>query len=244
MVYVMSDIHGQYDLFLKMLRIINFNDKDTLFILGDVIDRGPKGIETLDKIIQSKNMHMLLGNHELMMLDYLDERAMSKWNALLRWAGNGCRPTLDGFTQCAPPTQMKMLRYLRDLPVEYQIKVNGREYILCHAQPCCGSFAKNPMERAEINTKYTDETEFSVWHRPRIDDENFQNKTIICGHTPVSCLGGRNTIIHSAKRIYIDCGCANISAPYYGRLGCLRLNDMREFYCSPANMASGAADEG
>ena len=38
MVYVMSDIHGQYDLFIKMLRIISFSDKDTLFVLGDIIE--------------------------------------------------------------------------------------------------------------------------------------------------------------------------------------------------------------
>lgn len=36
--YVMSDIHGCYDEFIKMLELISFSDKDELYILGDVID--------------------------------------------------------------------------------------------------------------------------------------------------------------------------------------------------------------
>ena len=41
MIYVMSDLHGQYNAFLKMLELINFTDEDELYILGDIIDRGP-----------------------------------------------------------------------------------------------------------------------------------------------------------------------------------------------------------
>ena len=38
--YVMSDIHGMADLFKRMLEQIGFSDEDTLYILGDMIDRG------------------------------------------------------------------------------------------------------------------------------------------------------------------------------------------------------------
>lgn len=38
--YVMSDIHGEADRFHAMLEKIHFSDDDTLYILGDVIDRG------------------------------------------------------------------------------------------------------------------------------------------------------------------------------------------------------------
>ena len=39
--YVMSDIHAMAELFWKMLDKIQFSDRDTLYILGDMIDRGP-----------------------------------------------------------------------------------------------------------------------------------------------------------------------------------------------------------
>ena len=37
--YVVSDIHGNYDLFVKLLRKINFSKSDTMFVCGDVIDK-------------------------------------------------------------------------------------------------------------------------------------------------------------------------------------------------------------
>lgn len=43
-IYVISDIHGEYDLFMKMLEKIKFQDTDTLYILGDILDRGPNPI--------------------------------------------------------------------------------------------------------------------------------------------------------------------------------------------------------
>lgn len=47
MKYVISDVHGRYDLFIKMLDKISFSDNDTLYLLGDMIDRGPDGIKLL-----------------------------------------------------------------------------------------------------------------------------------------------------------------------------------------------------
>lgn len=39
MTYVMSDIHGMYEKYIEMLMTIQLNDEDTLYILGDMIDR-------------------------------------------------------------------------------------------------------------------------------------------------------------------------------------------------------------
>ena len=47
MIYVMSDIHGKYDKYIQMLKQIHFSEKDTMYILGDMIDRGEKGMELL-----------------------------------------------------------------------------------------------------------------------------------------------------------------------------------------------------
>lgn len=71
MIYVLSDIHGRLDRFEKMLKKIDLQDSDTLYILGDVIDRGKDGIRILKKITEMPNAKMLLGNHEYMMMKAL-----------------------------------------------------------------------------------------------------------------------------------------------------------------------------
>jgi len=44
MVYAISDIHGYYDKYIRMLDKIEFNKNDMLYVIGDVIDRGDDGI--------------------------------------------------------------------------------------------------------------------------------------------------------------------------------------------------------
>ena len=40
-IYIMSDIHGLYDRYEAMLKKIDLKEDDRLYVLGDVIDRGP-----------------------------------------------------------------------------------------------------------------------------------------------------------------------------------------------------------
>ncbi|MBR4581243.1 MAG: fructose-bisphosphatase class III, partial [Lachnospiraceae bacterium] len=69
--YVISDIHGQYKSFLKMLDLIRFGEDDVLYCLGDVIDRGPDGIKIIQYMMKHDNIELFMGNHELLMLDAL-----------------------------------------------------------------------------------------------------------------------------------------------------------------------------
>ena len=66
MKYCMSDIHGESERYFQMLKEIQFSSDDQLYIIGDVIDRGPGGIEILKDIMPRENVVLLLGNHELM----------------------------------------------------------------------------------------------------------------------------------------------------------------------------------
>ena len=74
MTYCVSDIHGELDKFTQMLELIRFSDEDHLYVLGDVIDRGPLGVDLLRIIMDASNMTMLLGNHEQMCLSTLGPR--------------------------------------------------------------------------------------------------------------------------------------------------------------------------
>lgn len=72
-VFVISDIHGQKEAFFSLLEQVKFSEYDELYILGDVIDRGPYGIALLQHIMSQPNMHFILGNHEEMMCRALAE---------------------------------------------------------------------------------------------------------------------------------------------------------------------------
>lgn len=64
MIYVMSDIHGNAIRFNSIMEQIDLQPEDTLYILGDVIDRYPDGIRILRLLMSMPNVQMLLGNHE------------------------------------------------------------------------------------------------------------------------------------------------------------------------------------
>ena len=68
--YFISDIHGEYDLFCKLLAEIDFCDSDTMIVLGDFVDKGSHPIK-LAKLIASKpNIKAIQGNHEYYFLAY------------------------------------------------------------------------------------------------------------------------------------------------------------------------------
>ena len=64
--YVVSDVHGNYNLLVKLLNKIKFSRQDTLYILGDVIDKGKDVQKLLDLIFNKirNNVVILAGNHE------------------------------------------------------------------------------------------------------------------------------------------------------------------------------------
>lgn len=70
--HVISDIHGQYNMFIELLDKIDLKDTDTLYILGDVLDRGPHPIKTIRKLMEMPNAICLVGNHEFMAMKCLE----------------------------------------------------------------------------------------------------------------------------------------------------------------------------
>ena len=54
--YVISDIHGEYDMFMDLLEKIDFKSSDTLYIIGDIIDRGPHPKKIIKKIMSMSNV--------------------------------------------------------------------------------------------------------------------------------------------------------------------------------------------
>ncbi len=67
--FVIGDIQGCFDELEKLLFRAKFNpNKDTLWCLGDIINRGPKSLATLEYLYNLPNCHVTLGNHDFHLL--------------------------------------------------------------------------------------------------------------------------------------------------------------------------------
>ena len=237
MVYVLSDIHGQGRRFESILKQINLQPEDTLYILGDVIDRNPDGIRILRRIMEMPNVKMLLGNHERMMMETLyypvpdDVTLQDDYleRVKYRWYRNGGGITHAYLKRIKKTVRQEVFEYLAKLPVNYEITVNGQDFILAHAAPT--------FLYPNYAHKYDSDSEFAVWMRFAFDFPKVEGKTVIFGHTTTKRYQVSNPmqIWHGDGWIGIDCGSSypeqgDVWSGYFGRLACLRLDDMKEFY--------------
>lgn len=236
MTYVMSDIHGCYDKYMEMLKQINFESEDILYVLGDAIDRGPDGFKTLLDMSQRPNVFGLMGNHEAMAIDALSHlmntaqggRGKTLSNAAARavelWFWNGGEYSLADFLALSEDQMQAVWKYMTDLPLYRSVEVGARKFLLVHG----GLEGFSPTRPLE---DYAPED--ILWCRPQPDTVYYSDQYVIFGHTPVQLLGAgdasSNTpakIHHNGLAIDIDCGCVFPD----GRLACLCLDTMEEFY--------------
>lgn len=215
MTYCMADIHGEIERYREMLQKIQFSDTDTLYIIGDVIDRNPGGVNILRDIMSRKNVILLRGNHEQMCLSTLGKD--NEIGARQLWEQNGGDITyVELRHKCSAEERQSILSFIEKTPLTAKLQVGKRTFLLVHAVP--------------------DEDMFrQLWMRPW--DFNWadapKNTTCVIGHTPVNYLKSCHedtpmSIYYAEKYICIDCGCAGKNENR--RLACLRLDDMAEFY--------------
>lgn len=62
---VVGDIHGCYDELEDLLEAVNFGDNDRLVSVGDLITKGPKSREVLERFMTEPRFSSVIGNHDL-----------------------------------------------------------------------------------------------------------------------------------------------------------------------------------
>ncbi|SET91979.1 serine/threonine protein phosphatase 1 [Marinobacter segnicrescens] len=67
--WVCGDLHGHWNLLMAILGEKDIDlETDRLFLLGDLIDRGPQSADILNWALQTDNVFSVMGNHELMFI--------------------------------------------------------------------------------------------------------------------------------------------------------------------------------
>ncbi|MBQ7832644.1 MAG: fructose-bisphosphatase class III [Lachnospiraceae bacterium] len=241
--YVMSDIHGDYERYRKMLQLIRFKDTDTLYILGDIIDRGSNGIKILQDMMMRPNVYPILGNHEYMaslcmewLLQEVTEDSIKGiepelMQGLTEWMNVGGSVTIKEFHALTLEEREDIIDYLSEFSLFEEVKAGGRDYILVHAG--LENF------RPERHLEDYDLSEF-IFHKANWTKVYFPDKYLVTGHVPTHVAYAqergllssevpkeerKHTIFIRNNNIFIDCGCM-----YGGQLGCLCLDTMEEFY--------------
>lgn len=206
--YIFGDIHGCLDRLESLYGQVKkrLGNDDILIFLGDYIDRGGYSYEVVEYLMDigatRPNVHFLKGNHEVMLLEFLDGRD-SSGNYLYN-GGNATRKSygsrMGDFV--LPDPHMDFFRRLIDF-------YEGDDFIAVHA-------GLNPG----IDRPQAQSLEDLVWIR----EEFFRSpkrwkKTVIFGHTPTYYIHGKwgKVFIDEEKNIIgIDTG-----AVYGGMLTCL-----------------------
>jgi serine/threonine protein phosphatase 1 len=233
LIYATSDVHGYpLDSFLRLLEKAGFGDEDTLYVLGDVIDRnGDGGVAMLRWMMDRPNVEFLLGNHEEMLLscsflfDEITDESIGhldygQMHLLLQWMRNGAQPTmtaLRGLKKKDPEAATDLLDYLRDAPLYATASAGGKDYLLVHS----GLEHFSPERKL---SEYTPDE--LLWNRPSPDDRYFPDITTILGHTPTGYLfGEKGKMFRTDTWIDIDTGASGGGSPML-----LRLDDLKAFY--------------
>lgn len=229
MIYVISDIHGNKDAFNKIKEKIHFSKDDEMWILGDVIDRMPHGISILKEIMNTPNIHMLMGNHELMMLDAYDHMRYAQYDAIELWFNNGGIPTCNAFMKENLDTRLSMISFLEHLPLKVKINVGDKICTLVHAG-IPDMFTEGSQSEQLTYTVWDRELIKTAWEELGMKD----NEYIIHGHTPThDTIVGPDDLMsikyESRHCINIDCG-APYGSKYGGRLACVCLDNMEVIY--------------
>lgn len=256
--YVFSDVHGHHRTLERLLERVSPATEDIVWILGDMVDRGPDPVGVMKTCRNLADGRILMGNHEDMMIDALTHP--NDHVARFQWEMNGGGTTLKGLASLPGKECVDLVEWAMQLPLGAHISVGERTYVLIHAGLRPLSFsAHSRWTDATIDAmlRYQDRTDVlwireDFWGNPTgFLDENGVGPVVIAGHTPVpyvqeladvydrparnedgDCqimkLGAVDATGGVADRWAIDCGAAGGAG--WGRIAMVRLDDGAEFY--------------
>ena len=236
--YIISDIHGDMDMFKKMLEEICFKSgEDFLIVNGDVLDRGENGVEILfmvKEMMEKGDALMLKGDHELMAQMYM-EGALTE----SQWIKSFGESTIGGIKKLEKEKQDEMLEFIKELALftEVDIPKYGKT-IITHTGLKSGNLIEKPDGSIDVENSiaaaiendehgFLNSADIHYWGHERLDK---LDRFIICGHVPSYQLGPEYTgrIFRCKKYMDIDAGAGYRDRG--GKLACYSVDEDKEYY--------------
>lgn len=248
--YVLSDVHGHLKALDGALSKASPGDDDRVFVLGDMVDRGPDPLGVMRLLRGLPNTTVLAGNHEQLMLSCVanpDDRAA--WDL---WMRNGGTSTAQGPMGLVPEAYEHTVSWVRGLPLFDVVSAGDRLWVLVHA----GIVEPEPPEggvwdeRALFSMLLEQRPDDLLWVRSGFWDrptgllaEDGTGPVVVAGHTPVTYLPyvtdsvdgpvtdseGRGIMAWvGGDKLDVDCAAAG-GFPE-GQVGVVRLDDGARFF--------------
>lgn len=187
-VYAIGDIHGEYELFKKLLAYFD-SKQHQLVLMGDLNDRGKRSKECLllgKNLVEKFGAIYLRGNHEEYFLQFLTKP--EDWFA--SYLHNGGKETIEsllhkGACEEYSPTEIAMMirsryRDLVDFLTQRPLYYEWEDYIFVHAG----------VDLTKEDWHDTAPADF-IWIRePFHNGKNRTDKKIVFGHTITPMLHG------------------------------------------------------
>lgn len=194
--YLFSDVHGHAKTLDRLLARVSPGDGDRLFCLGDMIDRGPDPVAVMQTCRDLPHATVLRGNHEDMMLDYLNDP--SPWN-LDSWTMNGAYTTMAGLARLGDQRAGDLADWVRELPLWASVVVGGRTYLLVHAGIMPGVAPAPALGDGEALVRFVgaQDPQDLLWvrddfwgHPTGLVGADGKGIVVVAGHTPTLYLRG------------------------------------------------------
>ncbi|MCP4310998.1 MAG: serine/threonine protein phosphatase [Bacteroidetes bacterium] len=212
--WIIGDIHGEIALLDELLRNIGRFEPDLIVFVGDYIDRGAHVKEVIDKIMNMRtNVVCLMGNHEMMMLNAMEDMGYGG-SPIELWYYNGGEATMHsfGFTSFfnfQSQMESRYLDFFQNLEMCHCFEpVEGLKILVTHAGispaiPLSDQIGMNNYRDLNryLLERHIDPTDSFLWTRDAFfggDPSWWDGYLVVHGHTPVMKLkrfvasGGRN----------------------------------------------------
>lgn len=245
--WVIGDIHGEIALLDHLLVQIGQYGSGELVFVGDYIDRGPCSREVLERLMElGSDAICLMGNHELMMLNALDNLGFGH-SPVEQWYYNGGEATIQSYgsssffsfqTEFPAPVR----NFLRKLRMGYQFQpLPGQKVLVAHAGvspfiPVADHLEMNGLDelRNYVLPREVALEDSFLWVREAFfsaSPDLWEGRVVVHGHTPVAKMEQFIPAIGKQNFIFVD------------RDLCLR-RDMRNGGLLSVDVDSGSTQSG
>lgn len=179
-ILAVGDVHGEADCLERLWTRIAFDDAhDLLVFLGDYIDRGPAPVRTLQFVRRQvetyRNVHALMGNHEAMMLSYMDAYGLgcTLLGQFDLWLANGGKITRKQLAALPAAEAKALTEFVRQRPISFRTTHEEEEILFVHAG---------------VNPAAEDSREDMLWIREKFFMGYYGDTVVVVGHTPTQML--------------------------------------------------------